>query len=85
MGNKFFATREGSAGNKDERIHFAVSLNRTLSLAEAAELRDTLTELLRDKKNLLPVEKNLSEAREAPLEENKPTWHLVDGKWQVKK
>jgi hypothetical protein len=48
MQNEFFMTREGSAANRNEQIHFATNLKRTLTLDEAKRLRDTLSALLDD-------------------------------------
>ncbi len=54
MANEFFLTREGSAGNNNEQLHFAATLKRTLSLAEGKRLRDKLTELLAEPKAEAP-------------------------------
>lgn len=46
--NKFFATHEPASHQGPECIHFAAFVPRALSLSDAKELRDVLTELLGD-------------------------------------
>ena len=46
MGNEFFVSRVPASTSGPENIHFLANLKRTLSIAEAKRLRDTLTSLL---------------------------------------
>jgi hypothetical protein len=48
MANEFFVNRVPASISGPENIHFLTNLKRTLSIAEAKRLRDTLTELLGD-------------------------------------
>ena len=48
MGNEFFVSRVPASTSGPENIHFLANLKRTLSIAEAKRLRDTLTSLLGD-------------------------------------
>jgi len=53
--NKFFVTYEPASHQGPECIHFAAFVPRSLSLADAKELRDVLTELLPEPEPAPPI------------------------------
>ena len=61
--NKFFATHEPAGLQGPECIHFAAFVPRSLSLADAKELRDILSNLLgpEPKPIVIPASKKVKE------------------------